>query len=337
MAKQINDLNKSLEEQLRLNEKQEKTDNNLKTTDKTIVGAINELFQNVDSGKNIIADAIDVNGITGNSTFSAMGEAIEGKNTEINNLKTELAGKVTPAGTAVAANVLTGKTFINSSGTLQTGGMLTIDSNMVGWGGNSNNHWMTGEVQVTDASGIGNPCVYFAVPRNHCTNIDFVMSSTPDLRPENIVSGKNILGVVGTATVSNANVCFIYNLGNDYLTGGWYIYSQQQNASLSMPATAGCLTFKNTTPSEYYCYGEYRTVNYIDMSKYNRLYLLYTSVRMHYVTTSDGTVNNYEASSGLGLKVIDISNVKSSVQLGFNIGYTHNNSSLQISKIWMEV
>ena len=45
MSKQINDLNKSLEEQLNLNEKQDKTDNNLVTTDKTIVGAINELFQ----------------------------------------------------------------------------------------------------------------------------------------------------------------------------------------------------------------------------------------------------------------------------------------------------
>ena len=42
----------------------------------SLVGAINELFQNVDSGKQLIADAIDNNNITKDSTFAAMGEAI---------------------------------------------------------------------------------------------------------------------------------------------------------------------------------------------------------------------------------------------------------------------
>ena len=106
-----------------------------------------------------------------------------------------------------------------------------------------------------------------------------------------------------------------------------------------MPATEGCLTFKNVSSKDSNCYGEYRTVNSIDMSKYNRLYIFYVSIRMHYITTSDGTINNLDASSGVGLKVIDISNVKSSVQLGFNInGYGASNSvHVQISKIWMEV
>lgn len=45
------------------------------------------------------------------------------KNNEISSLQTELAGKVTPAGTAVAADVLTGKTFINSTGSTITGNM----------------------------------------------------------------------------------------------------------------------------------------------------------------------------------------------------------------------
>ena len=44
----------------------------------SIVEAINELFQDVDSGKTIIADAIDDSSVTKNSTFAAMGEAIEG-------------------------------------------------------------------------------------------------------------------------------------------------------------------------------------------------------------------------------------------------------------------
>ena len=51
---------------------------NLQTTEKgNLVGAINELFQNVDSGKQLIADAIDDETITKDSTFSAMSEAIE--------------------------------------------------------------------------------------------------------------------------------------------------------------------------------------------------------------------------------------------------------------------
>lgn len=60
-----------------LNAYQEKVDENLVTESKDLVGAINELFQNVDSGKGIIADAIDDENITKDSTFAAMGEAIE--------------------------------------------------------------------------------------------------------------------------------------------------------------------------------------------------------------------------------------------------------------------
>lgn len=59
-----------------LNNKQNKSDSSLATTDKTIVGAINELFQNVDSGKQLIADAIDDEAITKDSTFEAMSNAI---------------------------------------------------------------------------------------------------------------------------------------------------------------------------------------------------------------------------------------------------------------------
>ena len=65
--------------------KQDITDNNLVTTDKTIVGAINELFQNANNGKQLIADAIGNELITVNSTFSAMSEAILGLRRESEN------------------------------------------------------------------------------------------------------------------------------------------------------------------------------------------------------------------------------------------------------------
>ena len=72
--------------------KQDKTDNSLSTADKTITGAINELkakvdetFQEVDNGKNLIATSIGNPLITGNSTFSAMSEAILGLRRESEN------------------------------------------------------------------------------------------------------------------------------------------------------------------------------------------------------------------------------------------------------------
>ena len=49
----------------------------LQTENKNLVGAINELFQNVDSGKQIIADAIDNETVNKESTFSEIGAAIE--------------------------------------------------------------------------------------------------------------------------------------------------------------------------------------------------------------------------------------------------------------------
>ena len=48
----------------------------LLTNDKSLVGAINELFQSANNGKQLIASAIGNELITGNSTFKAMSEAI---------------------------------------------------------------------------------------------------------------------------------------------------------------------------------------------------------------------------------------------------------------------
>ena len=60
-----------------INSYQKIQDNNLATADKTIVGAINELFQNASSGKQLIADAIGSDNIDEESTYEAMSQAIE--------------------------------------------------------------------------------------------------------------------------------------------------------------------------------------------------------------------------------------------------------------------
>ena len=180
MSKQINDLNKSLEEQLHLNEKQDKTDNTLKTNDKTVVGAINELFQNVDSGKQLIATAIDDSSITKDSTFDVMGTAITLLNNQITSLTNELAGKVTPAGTAVAEDVLSGKTFINSTGKTVTGTIANRGGAQTITPGTSNKTLNAG---------------YYSG--------NITVAGDADLVAANIVSGKNIFGVAGSATVSS--------------------------------------------------------------------------------------------------------------------------------------
>ena len=76
MSKEINNLNQSLEDRLDLDKKQDKTDENLLTESKDLVGAINELFQSANNGKRLIANAIGNPLITANSTFSAMSESI---------------------------------------------------------------------------------------------------------------------------------------------------------------------------------------------------------------------------------------------------------------------
>ena len=134
MSKEINDINKPLKDQLELDKKQDKTDSSLKTTDKTIVGAINELFQDVDSGKTIIADAIDNNTITKDSTFAAMGEAIEEIQTQSNEAKQSLVDVLVAKNINASMDnswteltkLLDGTTIINSGDTLIVRGNDTV-------------------------------------------------------------------------------------------------------------------------------------------------------------------------------------------------------------------
>ena len=74
----------------------------LVTNDKTLTGAINELFQSANNGKQLIADAIGNESVTVDSTFSAMSEAIielkrEGEN-EVENTRSTLASLMQEGG-----------------------------------------------------------------------------------------------------------------------------------------------------------------------------------------------------------------------------------------------
>ena len=83
-----------------ISSKQDKTDNNLNTTNKTIIGAINELktkvdetFQSANNGKQLIANAIG-EPLNAEGTFSAM-------STDINNLVSSFKSILINAGVAV--------------------------------------------------------------------------------------------------------------------------------------------------------------------------------------------------------------------------------------------
>jgi hypothetical protein len=160
--------------------KQNKTDDNLKTSDKTIVGAINELYQDINDGKQIIADAINNDSITKDSPFEAMGESIRGLSTKVNSLTNELAGKVTPAGTAIANDVLSGKTFINNTGHIITGTIADRGGAQTVTPGTSNKTLSAG---------------YYSG--------NITVAGSTDLVAANIISGKNIFGVAGTATADS--------------------------------------------------------------------------------------------------------------------------------------
>ena len=75
---------------------QTKTDNNLATQSKDLVGAINELFQSADSGKELIANAIG-EPVSADDTFSAMSNDI---NSLLSTFKTNMMNN----GIAVGAN-----------------------------------------------------------------------------------------------------------------------------------------------------------------------------------------------------------------------------------------
>lgn len=173
---------------------------------KTVEVILNELFQSANNGKTAIRTALSNKGVT----------------VSLEDTFTLLASKITAqmckfGGTSVATDVLSGKTFINSTGNLVTGSMTN-----------------RGAVVGAIASQSGT----YTIPNGYHSGSGKVTANITNLTAANVVKGVNVGGVVGTYagsviaginwTVSTTNiststvVALIYNNGRfiEYLYDG---------------------------------------------------------------------------------------------------------------------
>lgn len=152
-----------------INEYQSSTNNRLYTVlqnqniESTVDMTLNELISATDEGfSNIISNK---------------NTKIDELETQVTDLNSQLEGKVTPAGDAVASNVLSGKTFINSTG-------QTITGTMTNRGG-----------AQTITPGTSNKTLYSGYYSGNIT-----VKGDSNLKAANIKSGTSIFGVTGTYT-----------------------------------------------------------------------------------------------------------------------------------------
>ena len=154
--------------------------------------------------------------------FNSLNTTITLLNNQVNSLTSELSGKVAPAGTAIAGDVLTGKTFINSTGQTITGTMANNGTKTI--------------TPKASAQSLG--AGYYD---------KITINGDADLVAANIVSGKNIFGVTGTATVSSLGG---KSITTGTATGTIYMYTGSNTYTYT-------LTFNNAltfTPSRFLLY-----------------------------------------------------------------------------------
>ena len=158
--------------------------------------------------------------LTSNSTVDEMAAII-------NSIKT--LEQATADANATASNILVDKTAyvngakvtgimpnhgtvtkqlaINETFTLDEGHInsLTVTQNILLMNPNWNDKWETHEYTVgAHMYDNGTNYALLKVPNGHYINgCNWVGAYTPDLRPENIVAGKNVLGVNGSATIES--------------------------------------------------------------------------------------------------------------------------------------
>lgn len=139
---------------------------NLSTTNKsTLVEAINEVKNFASDLKAKVAEAITGKGISASATDTA------------EQLATKIGQIQTAKGTAIASDVLSGKTFSNSSGTEISGTMT--------------NRGAVTNTLSTDMSS-------YTIPAGYHNGSGKVTANITNLLPANIVKGKVVGGVTGT-------------------------------------------------------------------------------------------------------------------------------------------
>ena len=167
---------------------------NLTTENKTdLVSAINEIFQSGDTVKQEIVTILLAKGLeaTTDMTFSELIDCFD---------------DLTKAqGSAVAANVLSGKTFINSTGELVTGTMTNNGSKSI----------------TPNASTQTLPAGYYS---------GVTINGDSDLKAANIKSGVNIFGVTGNAVETYVDTGE-YSLLSDSSGSNTWNYSYKWNGA----------------------------------------------------------------------------------------------------------
>lgn len=167
---------------------------------------LNELIEAVDEGfSNMSAGSSDKD-----AEIESLRAQLVSLNSQITDLNNQLAGKVTPAGTAVAGDVLSGKTFINSTG-------QTITGTITNRGG-----------AQTVTPGTSNKTLYSGYYSGNIT-----VSGDTNLKAANIKSGTSIFGVTGSYAGSGASPN-VYTINTDWYPSKGYT---TKTLSVSMGST----------------------------------------------------------------------------------------------------
>ena len=207
--------------------------------------------------------------------FNSLNTTITLLNNQVNSLTSELSGKVAPAGTAIAGDVLTGKTFINSTGQTITGTMANNGTKTI--------------TPKASAQTLGDG--YYD---------KITINGDADLVAANIVSGKNIFGVAGTATVSSLG-------GKQFATGTsstfdnsttWTNYNGTKAEGVYTLSVTG-LSF---TPSTVIAYGDLGTpYGYVFSCLHSDFAICMPKIRSYYDS-------NWNVAQGRKYKKIQVTN-----------------------------
>lgn len=205
----INELSDSLKNQIE--GKQNKNDNKLETSDKTVVGAINELYKNK-AARDALASVLQDEKVTVLEKDNII-DLIDKTDDHFDYLNNQLAGKINPVGTAVASDVLAGKTFSNSTGQTITGTMAdhpqhTYFNGYKAWTNTALYIGIPNGAYINNSPAAQGPEIYM-----NYTDID------SNWIPENIVNGKSICGVTGTAGGYNMIPGTKYVMSQGYVDG----------------------------------------------------------------------------------------------------------------------